>query len=406
MKKRVAHIITQLELGGAQQNTLYTVSHLDRECYEPLLLCGPRGILDQEARKGDWTTIFVRWLVRPLRPWKDLLALVWLYQLLRLHKPHIVHTHSSKAGILGRIAAYFAGVPVIVHTFHGFGFNDRQKPWTRRLYVSLEKSCAHLSTHLIFVSEENRKEAARRGIGKNVPKSLIRSGIGMNPADERSYSGQEQRIGNKVRQALKKIPPDAWRVAYIGNFKPQKNPMDLARVASEVLKRKPEVHFFLVGEGELLRAVKAWCEEQGIDSHVHFLGWCQRQRDIREILAASNCFLLTSLWEGLPRALVEAFAAKLPAVAYGVDGVKDILQDGENGFLIPPNQVERAAEKILWLAEHPDQAAKMGQRGRDLVLKEFDIDKMVQQQQNLYKSLYEAVPLKSYYEPLWVSPPK
>ena len=102
-KLRVAHIITQLELGGAQQNTLYTVAHLDRERYEPSLICGKRGLLDAEAKKGVWPTHFVRWLVRPLRPWNDFLALVALYQLLRKHKPQLVHTHSSKAGILGRI---------------------------------------------------------------------------------------------------------------------------------------------------------------------------------------------------------------------------------------------------------------------------------------------------------------
>src|SRR5438874_2309973 len=108
-KLRVAHIITQLELGGAQQNTLYTIAHLDPQRFEPLLLCGPRGILDEEAAKGDWPTHFVRWLVRPVNPFKDVLALFSLYQLLRRLKPHIVHTHSSKAGILGRLAAYLAG---------------------------------------------------------------------------------------------------------------------------------------------------------------------------------------------------------------------------------------------------------------------------------------------------------
>jgi len=125
-----------------------------------------------------------------------------------------------------------------------------------------------------------------------------------------------------------------------------------------------------------------------------------------KILAESNCFLLTSLWEGLPRALVEAFVARLPAIAYSVGGVKDILRDGENGHLIPPGNFDMAAEKILWLANHPLEAVRMGGKGQATVSQEFDIDTMVRDQENLYQSLYEAVPLKNYYEPLWASPPK
>src|SRR5262245_43414846 len=126
MKLRVAHIITQLELGGAQKNTLYTVAHLDPQRFEPTLLCGQGGLLKDEAKRGKWHTYFLRPLVRPVRPWKDAAALVSLYRKLRELKPHIVHTHSSKAGILGRIAAYLAGVPVIIHTFHGFGITPQQ----------------------------------------------------------------------------------------------------------------------------------------------------------------------------------------------------------------------------------------------------------------------------------------
>src|ERR1700687_255312 len=144
-RPRVAHIITQLELGGAQRNTLYTVGHLDSEHFEPLLICGRDGILDEEAKAGTWPTHFVRGLDRPVNPIKDTLALIAIYRLLRELKPHIVHTHSSKAGILGRIAADLAGVPVIIHTYHGFGFTPVQSRPVRRAFVMLEKFCARLS---------------------------------------------------------------------------------------------------------------------------------------------------------------------------------------------------------------------------------------------------------------------
>ena len=179
--------------------------------------------------------------------------------------------------------------------------------------------------------------------------------------------------------------------------------MDLAKTAQAVLAKDPNVHFLIVGDGELRAAVESFVRSEGIAANVHFLGWRQ---DIPAILSASNCFLLTSLWEGLPRALVEASLARLPSVAYAVNGVNDILLEGETGFPIPPHDTNLAAEKILWLKNNPAEARKMGVNARTQVEKEFDIDTMVRQQENLYQSLYEAVPLKTYYEPLWADPSK
>jgi len=404
-KLRVAHIITLLELGGAQRNTLYTVGHLNPQRFQPMLICGKGGILDKETEGAVWPTYFVRPLVRPVIPFMDIPALIILYRHLRRLKPHIVHTHSSKAGILGRIAAYLAGVPVIVHTFHGFGFTPAQLALTRKLYVTVEKFCARLSTHLIFVSEANRSEAAQLGIGARIPNSLIRSGIELSPASAptwSAYRGPDRR--HKPNVALRQefgIPETAWLVTYVGNFKPQKNPMDLARTAAEVLKRTSDVHFLLVGDGKLKADVENWCKVQAISGSMHFANW-RRREDVARIFGDSDCFLLTSLWEGLPRALVEAFAAGCPAVAYAVDGVQDILKNGENGFLVPPRDVAFAAEKILWLKDHPQDARRMGEKGRQTIEKDFDIERMVRQQEELYEKLYEAVPLKDYYNARWM----
>lgn len=388
---RVCHIITQLELGGAQRNTLYTVSHLDPVRFEASLICSPGGLLDEEAKQGKAPVYFVRVLVRPIRPIHDVLALAALYRLLRRLKPHIVHTHSSKAGVLGRMAAYVAGVPVILHTFHGFGFTPAQSGPLRKLFVWIEKGCALLSAHLIFVSEDNRSEAAALGIGPRTPNSLIRSGIVL-PSPTAPLPE-----GEGIRRELG-IADNAYVVVSVGNFKPQKNPMDLARVASEVLKKNPDTHFILAGDGELRLSVEAWCRERGLAAQTHFLGW---RRDIPELLAASNCFLLTSLWEGLPRALVEASAAGRPCVAYGVNGVKDILQDGVTGFLIPPGDVAGAAGKIAWLRDHPGEGRRLGEAAARRVADEFDIDRMVRRQEALYEKRYGEVPLKDAYGPRW-----
>jgi glycosyltransferase involved in cell wall biosynthesis len=391
-KRRVAHVITQLELGGAQRNTLYTLGHLNSEHFEPLLICGPGGMLDEEANASSWTTHYVRWLARPVNPIKDLLAFVALYRLLREIKPHIIHTHSSKAGILGRVAAYIAGVPVIVHTFHGFGFTPTQSGFVRRSYTLLEKFCALLSTQLIFVSKDNDEEARALGIIGSKPHSVIRSGITI----------QRSSVPSSIREELG-IPSQAWMVTSVGNFKPQKNPLDLAKTAKAVLSQDPSVHFLLVGDGELRRVVERYIAAEGLTQNLHLLGWRQ---DVPMILAASNAFLLTSLWEGLPRAMVEAAMAGVPTVAYAVNGVKDILVEGETGFPVAAHDTAAAAQKLLWIKDHPQEAKRFAQNARGLVEKAFNIDKMVREQEDLYQKLYEAVPLKNYYEPLWTLPSK
>jgi glycosyltransferase involved in cell wall biosynthesis len=384
MKLRVAHIITKLELGGAQQNTIYTASHLNRERYDACVISGREGILDSEAVASCPVVYFSDHLVRPINPYHDLMAVIELYRLLRQIRPHIVHTHSSKAGILGRIAGYLAGVPVIVHTYHGFGFTPGQNKFVRKTLIAIERFCALLTTHLIFVSLENQRQAAALGIGPKKPWSLIRSGIAL-----------KEGFPGAVRQELR-IPQDAWVVISVGNFKPQKNPMDLVRAAGRAMEKRPGMIFLLVGDGELRPAAETWVKNNNLEKNIRFLGW---RRDVSELLAAANAFLLTSLWEGLPRSIAEAFVNRLPTVAYAVDGVKEVVLDGENGFLIPSGNIIMAAEKILWLEEHRDKARAMGEKGKALIQKEFDINDMVRRQETLYDTLVEAVPLKNYYLP-------
>src|SRR5436309_5831516 len=158
---RVLHVITQLELGGAQQNTLYTCGHLDRDRFEPMLACGPGGYLDDEARAlADVPVHFLPSLVRPVRPHRDLLAVASLARLFSQARPAVVHTHSSKAGIAGRWAAWLAGVPRVVHSIHGFGFHDGQRPAVRRAFVAVERMTSRITTRFIAVSHANRETGA------------------------------------------------------------------------------------------------------------------------------------------------------------------------------------------------------------------------------------------------------
>jgi glycosyltransferase involved in cell wall biosynthesis len=321
-----------------------------------------------------------------LLPWKDIPACLAIYRALRRIRPHIVHTHSSKAGILGRLAAYMAGVPVIIHTFHGFGFTPLQSRPVRQLMTAIERCTAKLSTFLVYVSNDNQAEAKAVRIKAREGQTLIRSGIALKPTPSDGLRGELS------------VPESAFLVACINNFKPQKNPKDLIETALRLVASDAEIHVAIAGDGPGRGGAQAAVQGKPGADRIHFLGW---RMDARRLQAAADVFLLTSAFEGLPRALVEAFAEGQPAVAYAVNGVRDILRDGENGFSIEPGQTEQAAEKVLWLKAHPAEGRRMGEAGRTLIRKEFDIDRMVRQQEELYGRLYDEVPLRSLYEPAW-----
>lgn len=373
---KVAHIITRLEFGGAQQNTLHTVENLAPERFEVLLLVGRGGALDATPEGKAYRCVRVAGLVRAVRPWADLCALVHLWLLLRRERPDIVHTHSSKAGILGRLAAAWAGVPVVVHTFHGFGFHTEQPFWARAFYVALERWMARLSTVLVAVSQANRAEALSRGIGRPGQYRLIRSGV-----DLSLYTTLARR---RESPAGLGVLPHEKLIVTIGPFKPQKNLRDFLRAAEIVAARAPEARFLIVGDGAGRAALESRIASTGLTGRVVLAGW---RRDIPAIMARADMFCMTSLWEGLPRALVEAMAAGLPCVVNAVDGCRDLVQDGVNGFLTPPKHPMATADRLLRLLTDPEMAQRVGARARTSIGDEFSIRTMVRQQETLYASL-------------------
>ncbi len=370
---KVVHIITRLELGGAQQNTLHTVENIDPARFEGVLLAGGGGVLSTTPHGKAYRFVRVPGLVRSLRPWDDLRALVHLWVLLRREKPDIVHTHSSKAGVLGRLAAFAARVPVVVHTFHGFGFHPEQPAWVRGFYVALERGMARLSTVLIAVSRANRDEALALGIGRAGQYRLIRSGV-----DLAVYTALARR---RESPAGLGVLPHEKLIVTIGPFKPQKNLHDFLRAAAIVAGRAPEARFLIVGDGAGRARLEARVESAELTGRVILAGW---RRDIPAILARADIFCMTSLWEGLPRALVESMAAGLPCVVNAVDGCRDLIQDGVNGFLTPPKHPMATADRLLRLLTDPGMAARVGARARASVGDEFNIHTMVRQQEALY----------------------
>ncbi|OGS38847.1 MAG: hypothetical protein A2506_09395 [Elusimicrobia bacterium RIFOXYD12_FULL_66_9] len=380
MRLKVVHVVTRLDLGGAQQNTLHTVRSLDPKRFDAALVCGEGGYLDEEVRGDEGLrTVFIDSLVREVSPLRDLLAMLEMRRLFSIERPVIVHTHSSKAGILGRLAATLAGVPIIVHTYHGFGFHDRQNPIAKSVYVLLERLCALATTRTIFVSHANQDYAARHGIRGAAEGVIIRSGVRLS-----DFPAKVDAAALKTAAGIGMHKPV---VVSIGNLKPQKNAGDFIAAAAKAAERVPDAHFVFLGEGPQRPRLEAKAFALGLHSRFHFLGW---RRDGEQWLAAADVFALTSLWEGLPRSLVEAMKTGLPSVCYATDGVGDILKDGDNGFLIEPGDIAAFAERLVSLLTDEGLRRRLGAAAAASIGPEFDIDGMVRSQESLYESLVAA----------------
>ena len=371
---KVFHVITKLELGGAQKVTLMTLERLPRDRYEVGLVSGPEGLLRERAESiPDLDLFWIPTLAREIRPWKDLRAFVGLYRLFRRRRPDIVHTHSSKAGILGRWAAWLAGVPHIFHTAHGFGFNDYQGRIGRAFYIALERMTRPITTQAVVVSKANAGRAEELGILRPGEWILCRDAIDI----------REFMVPGPRRRMLADwgVPADRTLVGMVACLKPQKSPVDFVDVAARVVGQRQDVHFVLAGDGELRPAVEARIRERGVAGHVTLLGW---QRDMPEIYRNLDVFLLTSLWEGQPCVFAEAMASGLPIVATEADGAREAIEDGVTGFVCPLRDIRELAEAVLRLVADTGLRRTMGERARSRV-REFDIEASVSRLESAYR---------------------
>ncbi len=376
----VVHVITALELGGAQQNTLYTLAHLDRARFAPRLVCGPGGLLDDEARAlGDVPVDFLPQIARPIRPARDLAAvraLAGLLAPLAARGPCLVHSHSSKAGILARLAAARVGARPVVHSIHGYGHAAVSAGPLRAVSLALERRMARHTDAFISVSAANLEQGRRLGLLGTASTHVIRSGI------EIADFARADALRAEARRALG-LPEHAPVVGTIANFKPQKAPLDFVEVARRVAQARPDARFFFAGDGELRGAVQAAVARAGLGDRLQLLGW---RRDVPALLGALDVLLLTSRWEGLPRVCPQAMAAGRPIVASAVDGVPEAVVDGRNGRLFPAGDLARASAAVLELLADEALAARFGRAGREAV-EEFDARRMVEEQERLYTAL-------------------
>jgi glycosyltransferase involved in cell wall biosynthesis len=377
MKTKVAIIITKMELGGAQQVALETAKRLDPERFEVWLLSGEGGLMADEAAQalGDHfvSRSFFKHEISPLR---DLAATLWMAWFFLKHRIQVVHTHSSKAGVLGRAAAWVAGVPIVVHTVHGWSFHDFMGRLSRRFYVLLERILAAVTTRLLVVAESLEAKGLASGIGEHGQYQLIRAAI-----DVPVWRSVRANRAAKLRELG--LPPGTLLVGTLANCKAQKNPLDFVAVAARVVKGHPQAAFLYIGDGPQREGAETEVRRLGLEKKVRFLGW--RRQDSKEITACLDVFLLTSLWEGLPCVFPQAFLLGLPIVATAVDGAQEVVKEGVNGFLCQPKDVEAMADRVSWLLARPAVRRTLGLAGRKSVGKEWDFGDMARRTAALYE---------------------
>ena len=378
---RVVQLITRLIVGGAQEHAIAAAEKLDPARFDSQLWTGAEtgseGSLLEDARRRGVRVRVLPHLVRRVDPVKDARVTLELARLFRQERLDLVSTHSSKAGIVGRLAARLASVPVVVHTVHGWGFHEHMPARTRRTYEVLERFLARHTDRLASVSERTTRAGLEAGVGRPEQYVLIRSGVPL----ERFHPDEACR--RRVRAGLG-WPADGPVVGSVGRLSPQKNPLDFTRAAARIAATHPDARFLYVGDGPLRADIERELDATGLRDRVALAGL---RDDVPDLLRALDVFVLTSLWEGMPRVVLQALATGVPVVAYDIAGIAEAVRDGRNGFTVPPGDVAALADHVIRLLDDDGQRAGLGRRAREDFDESFSEEGMLRRLDALYSGL-------------------
>lgn len=380
---RVAHVITRLIVGGAQENTIATVAGLREKpgCDVSLisgLSPGAEGSLEPSVRAAGIDLQIISALVRPVHPFKDFIALKQLTELFRKQKPDIVHTHSGKAGVLGRLAAKRADVPIIIHTIHGPSFGAFQGALANWVFTAAERRAARVTTHFICVADAMTQQYLGAGIGTAEQFTTIRSGFDLEP-----YLRTQNDPALRAKLGLK---PGDIVVGKIARLFKLKGHDDLIDVAPELIRAEPRLKFLFLGDGPWRERLEQRARDAGIAEHIRFAGLVP-PTEVAGYIGVMDFLVHLSYREGLPRALPQALAAARPVIAYDVDGAREVCVTGRTGFLIPPGNRIELTQAIRELSAKTELRARLGTDGQALVREQFPTQRMVDQIHELYLRL-------------------
>jgi glycosyltransferase involved in cell wall biosynthesis len=380
---RVAHIITRLVIGGAQENTLATVLGLRAiPGVEVKLISGPtigpEGSLEMEAAKIPGLLTLVPELVRPVQPLKDFIALRKLEKILREQQPDIVHTHSGKAGILGRLAARRAGVPVIIHHIHGPSFGNFQGAVANLVFTAAEKHAARVTDHFFCSANAMTRLYLAAGIGQPQQYTRIFSGFNLEPfLTATNDPALRQQLG---------LGENHFVIGKIARLFKLKGHADLLAAFAKILPQVPQARLLFVGDGSLRDEIENQVRTLGLDGRVIFAGLVP-PGEVARYVGIMDCLAHLSYREALSRALPQALAAGKPVVAYDFDGANEVCLENETGFVVPTGDTTAAAQRLLQLAGDSALREKLGRRGQTFVRENFSIGKMVADQYDVYLKL-------------------
>jgi glycosyltransferase involved in cell wall biosynthesis len=376
----VAHIITRLIVGGAQENTLLTVEDQQRDYGDRVELItgpglGPEGSLEDRARANGVDLRIISEFRRNLHPVRDWNSYREIIRLLREIKPDLVHTHASKAGILGRWAAAKLGIPA-VHTIHGASFHYGQHPLAFRLYRQLERHAGRRTAKFISVADAMTDQYVAAGVAPCEKFLTIHSGFDVEPFLS------PPRPPSEVRRELG-LSPEHVVIGKVGRLFHLKGHEFVIEAAGAVCERFPQVRFLFVGDGILRGQYERRLDELGLKDRFVFAGLVPPDK-VAELVHAMDIVVHTSLWEGLARVLPQGLIAGKPVVSYAIDGAKEVVIPGETGYLVPPQSIDELAAALSELVADPALRHRLGAAGRARFTDQFRHQTMTRRIRELY----------------------
>jgi glycosyltransferase involved in cell wall biosynthesis len=384
---RIAHLITRMILGGAQENTLLTCEDLLHDYRDEVLLVtgpplGPEGSLLDRAHTRGVPVEVIPQLRREIHPLRDTQSYFALKRALARFQPDVVHTHSGKAGLLGRTAAHSLRVPAIVHTVHGAPFHDYQSRGARAVFQACERYAAKRCDALVSVADAMTDLMVQANVAPREKFSTIYSGMEV----ETFLTANEQRQATRSRLGYWDEHVVVGKIARLFHLKGH---AEVIAAASRVVERQPNLRFLLVGDGILREELQNQIHRAQLDAYFQFTGLVP-PGEIPALLGAMDVVVHTSLREGLARVLPQALIAGKPVISYDVDGAREVVITGETGVLLKPQDVEGLAAAIEQLAADPKLRARLGTAGRARFTDQFRHQRMTADLRALYGRILAA----------------
>ncbi len=377
---RIAHIITRLILGGAQENTVLTCEDLLREYGDDVLLItgpalGPEGSLLDRVRRAGVPLEVLPALRREIHPLRDVQSYLDIKRTLAHFRPEVVHTHSGKAGLLGRQAAYDLKAPAIVHTVHGAPFHPHQNRWARALFRDCERYAARRCDAIVSVADAMTELMVAARVADREKFTTVYSGMEVDPL----LHANELRSTTRRRLGYDDEHIVVGKIARMFHLKGHEFVID---AASEVVAAQPSVRFLFVGDGILAEQIRKRIQRAGLTEYFHFTGLVPPE-EIPGLIGAMDIVVHTSLREGLARVLPQALIASKPVVSYDVDGAREVVIPGQTGMLLPPRSIKELSKAIGELADSPSLREQFGHCGRERFTEQFRHEYMTRQLRTL-----------------------